>query len=68
MMLPVSFLTGAANALEIAKANNVRMAILTEGSPSCGSSVVHDGRFSGEMLEGEGVTTALLRENGIKCV
>lgn len=60
------FLSGAEYALKIAKANNVRIAILTEGSPSCGSSVVHDGKFSNEMIKGEGVTTALLRKNGIK--
>jgi len=60
------FAAGAAHALAIARANNVRIAILTDGSPSCGSSEVHDGNFSGEMLEGEGVTTALLRKNGIK--
>lgn len=59
------FLTGANLALELCKAHEIRIAILTEGSPSCGSSLIHDGTFSAAKKAGEGVTTALLRKNGI---
>ncbi len=64
--LTAQFLRGAETALTLAKSHKVRLAILTEGSPSCGSQHVHDGSFSEGMLEGEGMTTALLRANGIK--
>jgi uncharacterized protein YbbK (DUF523 family) len=41
------------------------MAILKEGSPSCGSLRIHDGSFGGRKVAGEGVTTALLERHGI---
>ncbi|TGR73796.1 DUF523 domain-containing protein, partial [Mesorhizobium sp. M2D.F.Ca.ET.223.01.1.1] len=39
---------------------------LTDGSPSCGSSFIYDGSFSGVRVAGQGTTTALLEENGIR--
>lgn len=59
------FLEGARRTLERARAYGVRMAILKEGSPSCGSGRVYDGSFGGRSVPGEGVTTALLERNGI---
>ena len=59
------FLDGARQALDQARANGVRMAILKEGSPSCGSDRVHDGSFTGRRISGERVTTALLERHGI---
>lgn len=59
------FETGARVAAEQASANEVRVAILKEGSPSCGSAFVYDGTFSGTKVIGEGVTAALLRRRGI---
>jgi uncharacterized protein YbbK (DUF523 family) len=59
------FLDGARQALEQARASGVRMAILKEGSPSCGSLRIHDGSFGGRKVAGAGVTTALLRRHGI---
>jgi uncharacterized protein YbbK (DUF523 family) len=59
------FLDGARQALEQARSYGVRMAILKEGSPSCGSLRVHDGTFSGRKIPGGGVTTALLERHGI---
>jgi uncharacterized protein YbbK (DUF523 family) len=41
------------------------MAILKEGSPSCGSSRIHDGTFGDRKIPGEGVTAALLERHGI---
>lgn len=60
------FIDGAYKALQLAVANNCRVAILTERSPSCGSSMIHDGTFTSELTLGMGVTTALLEKNNIK--
>ncbi len=60
------FLIGAELALNIAQENNIQIAILKEKSPSCGVSQIYDGSFSGNKIPGSGVTSALLRRNGIK--
>lgn len=41
-----SFINGAKKTLETAQSNNVKLAILKEKSPSCGSSFIYDGTFS----------------------
>lgn len=61
-----AFLAGAQRALAVAQEHDCRYALLTDGSPSCGSSFIYDGRFSGAVVEGMGVVTALLRRNGIE--
>lgn len=60
------FMKGAQMALELCKKHNIRVAILTENSPSCGSSAIYDGSFTGTTKSGYGVTTALLRKNCIE--
>jgi|SRR5215212_4952715 len=60
-----AFEKGARATAAQADAFNVRVAILKENSPSCGSSFVYDGTFSGARVPGEGVTAALLRTRGI---
>jgi uncharacterized protein YbbK (DUF523 family) len=60
------FIDGATHALAAARREGVRAAILKEGSPSCGSSLVYDGSFSGIRTHGAGVTAALLEANGIR--
>ena len=57
---------GAALSLEQAIRHDIRIAVLKEGSPSCGSSWIYDGTFSGTRVVGEGVTAALLRSRGIR--
>ena len=52
--------------LDIVKKNRVRVAILKANSPSCGKDMIYDGSFSGNKIDGEGVTAALLKENGVK--
>ena len=59
------FLLGARHALEQARSYAARIAILKEGSPSCGSLRVFDGTFEGRKVPGEGVTAALLERHGI---
>ncbi|GLW13038.1 hypothetical protein Misp01_81660 [Microtetraspora sp. NBRC 13810] len=61
-----AFLTGAQAALDVARSFGVRIAILKEGSPSCGSLTVYDGGFRGRRLPGQGVTTALLELHGVR--
>ena len=53
-------------ALELARETGCRYAVLTDGSPSCGSSFVFDGSFSGKRVAGRGTTAALLEANGIR--
>ncbi|WP_199178766.1 DUF523 domain-containing protein [Enterovibrio norvegicus] len=60
-----AFILGAQNALDLCKRNNIRAAVLTDSSPSCGSSKIYNGEFDGEKVAGHGVTTALLRQHGI---
>lgn len=59
------FRRGAEMALALAKQHGVAFALLKERSPSCGSSWIYDGTFTGTKIPGEGVTAALLRQNGI---
>lgn len=61
-----NYLRGAERVLKIAKENNVDLAILKAKSPSCGVGLTYDGTFSHKFIEGDGVTAALLRKNGIK--
>ena len=60
------FIEGAQKALDFARSNNVKIAILTDGSPSCGSTFVYDGKFAGGTVPGMGVTAALFTQNGIR--
>ena len=60
------FLDGARQALELCRRHGIRVALLTESSPSCGSSQIYDGGFSRTARPGAGVTAALLRQNGIE--
>jgi uncharacterized protein YbbK (DUF523 family) len=60
------FVRGAEEALRMAQLVKAKTAILKERSPSCGSTVIYDGTFSGSKRAGEGVTAALLRRHGIE--
>ena len=62
------FNEGAERALNICKYLDIKLAILKEGSPSCGSNEIYDGTFSNRKIKGEGITAALLRKNGIKVI
>lgn len=62
------FLRGAYRALEKAIEVNATLIVLKESSPSCGSSKIYDGCFSGRKIPGNGVTSALLKRNGFKVI
>jgi uncharacterized protein YbbK (DUF523 family) len=59
------FVRGAELALRAALTQGCVAAILTDGSPTCGSTYTYDGTFKGGTIPGVGVATHLLRENGI---
>ena len=59
------FLEGARRALETAERNGCRFALLTDGSPSCGSTFIHAGGFDGRSKPGLGVVAALLSAKGV---
>jgi uncharacterized protein YbbK (DUF523 family) len=61
-----AFIAGARHALEQAQSMGIRIAVLKEGSPSCGSSYIHDGSFTGTRIPGKGVTTSLLESFGLR--
>lgn len=60
-----AYARGAQAALRFAKLAGCRYAVLKERSPSCGAGRIYDGSFSGKLIQGDGLTAALLRENGI---
>jgi len=56
------FIKGAEQTLQIARLNNCKLAILKERSPSCGVHQIYRNR---KTTTGQGVTTAMLSNNGI---
>jgi len=60
-----AYLNGAEKTLALCLQHHVRIAILKEGSPSCGVLCVNDGSFSGHKIEGQGLTAHLLTRHGI---
>ena len=60
-----AFTLGASKTLEIAKENDIKVAILKKNSPSCGNNTIYDGTFTHTIISGDGITTKLLKENGI---
>ena len=61
-----AFRAGAEAALAIAREYGCQRAILKENSPSCGSTYVYDGSFSGALVPGVGVAASLLRDAGLE--
>lgn len=60
------YMDGSEKVLDICKKHGVKKALLKQNSPSCGTSHIYDGTFTGTLIEGEGVTARLLREHGIE--
>ncbi|MFH1631047.1 MAG: DUF523 domain-containing protein [Candidatus Aenigmatarchaeota archaeon] len=63
-----NFIRGAEETLKIAKLFDIKEAILYQPSPSCGCGKIFDGTFSGTIIDGNGITTTLLKKNGIKII
>ena len=64
--LTEAFERGARSALHLARLFDCRCAILKERSPSCGFGQIYDGSFTGSLRQGDGVTAALLAQNGVR--
>jgi uncharacterized protein YbbK (DUF523 family) len=62
----MAFVHGAEEALATARAHDIRVAVLKDGSPSCGTTFTYDGTFTGRRSAVPGVTAALLEKHGIR--
>ncbi|RFU71718.1 DUF523 domain-containing protein [Peribacillus saganii] len=62
------YINGAYITLRKAQELNATAVVLKEFSPSCGSSKIYNGEFLGKKMSGNGVTSALLKRNGIRVV
>ncbi|MCZ8540513.1 DUF523 domain-containing protein [Psychrobacillus psychrodurans] len=62
------YLKGAYATLEKAKKINATIVVLKENSPSCGSLMIYNGEFKGKKIIGNGVTSALLKRNGLQVI
>jgi len=62
------FIAGAEEALKIVKLLHIEEFIGKSRSPSCGCGQIYDGTFSRQLIDGDGVTTALLKRNGIRII
>ncbi|MEN1761010.1 DUF523 domain-containing protein [Anoxynatronum sibiricum] len=60
------YLSGSQKVLAVLKSRDVQAVILKENSPSCGLYHIHDGEFSGRLIEGSGVLTQLLKNHDIQ--
>ena len=59
------FVRGAEETLRLARLFSCRIAILKANSPSCGSGQIYDGCFCGRLVPGDGITAALLKQDGL---
>ncbi|MFC7549234.1 DUF523 domain-containing protein [Plantactinospora sp. GCM10030261] len=59
------FRLAARRTVDRAAAAGVALAVLVDGSPTCGSSKVYDGSFTGRTIPGRGVTAEELLRHGI---
>ena len=62
------FVRAAEMTLNLAVENDVDLAIMKENSPSCGVHYIYDGSFSGEKINGNGMSTGYLMDYGIKVI
>jgi len=60
-----AFVQGAEKALAECWKHRIKIVILKDGSPSCGTNRVNDGAFSGHKIKGQGLTARLLTRHGI---
>lgn len=57
---------GAREVLKLARLFGARIAIMKERSPSCGAGEIYDGTFTHTRVPGDGIASALLKQNGIE--
>lgn len=59
-----NFERGAREVLNLAKSLNINKAILQPRSPSCGVNKIYSGNFDRKLVDGNGITAELLKQNG----
>lgn len=60
-----AYCLGAEETLRLCRQCGAEAAVLKERSPSCGCGEIYDGTFTGTTVPGNGVTAALLQDEGI---
>ena len=62
----INFLVGAKKALDVCTQEDIKVALLKANSPSCGNIKIYDGTFSNTLIDSQGLTAKLLKENEIE--
>lgn len=60
------FELGAQIALRLCVQHQIQYALLKARSPSCGNEEIYNGSFSGEVVQGAGVTAQILQKHGVQ--
>jgi len=60
------FIKGAQQALTLCQQHHIQFALLSARSPSCGNEKIYSGQFNKTLIDGMGVTAALLKQHGIE--
>lgn len=63
-----NFMKGAELAWNICNYLGIDIAILKDGSPSCGVHEVYNGKFENKKIKGKGITTAYLISKGVRVI
>lgn len=64
--LSAAFIAGAEAAVALVHKHQIKIALLKARSPSCGQQQIYDGTFSSVLIEGQGVSAALLEAAGVR--
>ena len=62
------FIKGANEVLFLAKKYNIKKALLKLKSPSCGYGKIYNGTFTNTLINKNGITAELLKENNIEII
>lgn len=62
------YIDGAMKVLELAKKENISLAILKSKSPSCGYGEVYDGSFCRKLIKGNGICAEMLVNNAVNVI
>ncbi len=63
-----NYLLGLDKVLKLIENEEIKYAVLKDGSPSCGSKSIYDGTFTGNKIHGMGITAEGLSKLGIKII
>ena len=63
-----NYLLGLDKVLKLIENEEIKYAVLKDGSPSCGSKYIYDGTFTGNKIHGMSITAEGLSKLGIKII